>query len=229
MSICRCENHVKPKSEMLNIERFVCNMFQENCYVVSDESADCVIIDCGAFYDEEQAAIARYIDAKALRPVHLVATHGHIDHNYGNGFIFSRYAIAPEVHEADERLMNSLNEQSVMFIGIPVRDALPPVRAYLRDGDTIAFGSHSLSVISTPGHSVGSVFLYCEQEGLAFSGDTLFSMSIGRTDLETGSYNDIMKSLAAIADRLPCDTLILPGHGPKTTLADEKRRNPYLR
>lgn len=213
---------------MLNVEHFVCNMFQENCYVLSDESKDCVIVDCGAFYDEEQAAIARYIDAKGLHPVRLIATHGHIDHNYGNGFIFRRYGIAPEVHEADERLMNSLNEQSVMFIGIPVRDELPPVRAYLRSGDTIAFGSHSLSVISTPGHSAGSVFLYCEQEGLAFSGDTLFRMSIGRTDLETGSYADIMKSLADITRRLPDDTLILPGHGPRTTLADEKRTNPYL-
>ena len=214
---------------MLNIERFVCNMFQENCYVVSDAGSDCVIIDCGAFYDEEQAAIAQYIETRGLRPVRLVATHGHIDHNFGNGFIYSRYGLAPEVHEADERLMNSLNEQSMMFIGMPVRDVLPPVGAYLHDGDTIDFGSHSLTVIATPGHSAGSAFLYCEQENIAFSGDTLFRMSIGRTDLETGSYDDIIKSLAAIARRLPDETLILPGHGPKTTLADEKRMNPYLR
>ena len=125
--------------------------------------------------------------------------------------------------------MGKLNKQAVEFCNYDLGYEIPPVGKYLNKDDTITFGNHSFSVIPTPGHTPGSMFLYCEQEHLAFSGDTLFKMSIGRTDFELGSYNDIKTSLQKIAKLLPPDTTILPGHGPKTTLAYEMQYNPYMK
>ena len=212
---------------MVTVERFVCNMFQENCYVVSDDSGECVIIDCGALYTEEQRAIQQYIERKHLTPVRLVATHGHIDHNYGNTYIYKVYGLKPWVHAADEQLMQRLGEQALMFTGVPLDDEQPPIGKLLTEGDTIAFGTNKMEVVSTPGHSPGSVVLLCQS--LAFTGDTLFHMSIGRTDLMLGSQTDIEHSLHKMALMLPPETTVLPGHGPQTTMADELRFNPYMR
>ena len=106
---------------------------------------------------------------------------------------------------------------------------MPPVGKYLDETDVIEFGTHRFSVIPTPGHTPGSVFFYCKEENIAFSGDTLFKMSIGRTDFEKGSYKDIMNSLQKLKECLPPDTIVLPGHGPKTTIGQEISSNPYMR
>lgn len=214
---------------MLNIQKFVCNMFEENCYVVNDETAECVIIDCGAFYEEEKKAVAKYINDKKLTPKHLLCTHAHIDHNFGNQSILDRFGLNPEVCINDKVLMDKLRDQAQAFIGLNYEENIPGVKRYLSDNGTITFGNHSLKVISTPGHTPGSVFFYCEQESVAFSGDTLFQMSIGRTDFELGDYNEIISSLRKIKTSLPPDTVILPGHGGKTTLDEELKYNPYFK
>lgn len=214
---------------MLSIERFVCNPFQENCYVVSDETLEAAIIDCGAFYEEERRAVVDYIRSKNLKPIHLIATHAHIDHNFGNDTIYNEFGLRPEVSGKDESLMEKLREQAEQFCNFSLNYEMPSVGRYLSENDTIILGNHRFSVISTPGHTPGSVFYYCKEESLAFSGDTLFRMSIGRTDFEQGSYIDIYKSLKNIASVLPENTTVLPGHGPKTTISDEIRMNPYMR
>lgn len=214
---------------MLNIQRFVCNMFQENCYVASDDTNECVIIDCGAFYEEEKKAITDYIVEKKLTPKHLICTHAHIDHNFGNKAIHDRFGLKPEVPAKDSMLMERLREQAMAFIGLDYKEEIPPVGRYFHDDETITFGSHALRTISTPGHTPGSVFFYCREEGVAFSGDTLFRMSIGRTDFEFGDYGTIIKSLKGIGSMLPENTVILPGHGEGTTLKDELAYNLYLR
>lgn len=213
----------------MKIERFEVNPFQENCFVVSDETGEGIIIDCGAFFNEERRALVNYIKDNGISLKHLVATHGHIDHNFGNNTIYEEFGLKPEVYRDDEYLMGKLNKQAVEFCNYDLGYEMPPVGKYLNKDDTITFGNHSFSVIPTPGHTPGSMFLYCEQEHLAFSGDTLFKMSIGRTDFELGSYNDIMTSLQKIAKLLPPDTTILSGHGPKTTLAYEMQYNPYMK
>ena len=106
---------------------------------------------------------------------------------------------------------------------------MPSVGKYLADDDVIEFGEHVFTVIPTPGHTPGSVFFYCKEEGIAFSGDTLFRMSIGRTDFELGDFDEIIKSLKSLKDKMPLDTVILPGHGPKTVLKDEVECNPYIK
>ena len=214
---------------MLNIKCFTCNMLSENCYVVSDETHDCVIIDCGAYYQEEGQAIVRYIRERQLTPRHLLCTHGHFDHCMGNGFIFRAFGLKPKAHQDDSFLMEKMEMQTSEILGIPIHLDVPPVDNYLTDSDTISFGSHTWQILHTPGHTPGGIVFYDAQEKVAFSGDTLFRMSIGRTDFERGSYEEMITSLHYLAQQLPGDTTVYPGHGPLTTIADEIRYNPYLR
>ncbi len=214
---------------MLSIEKFECNMFQENCYIVSDDTKECIIIDCGAFYEEERCAIVNYITKQGLTPTHLISTHGHIDHNFGNNTIFEKYKLKPEVCSKDELLMNNLAAQAKAFIGLNYTESIPDVGKYYDENYKIKFGNHIMSVIPTPGHTPGSVMLYCKEENVVFSGDTLFKMSIGRTDFQFGSYPDIIESLRNITSLLPPETVVQPGHGDKTTIGFEAMHNPYLK
>lgn len=214
---------------MLNIQRFVCNMFQENCYVINDETNECVIIDCGAFYEEEKKAIYDYVIKNKLTPKHLLCTHGHVDHNFGNGSIFDTFGLRPEFSRDDKPLMDTLNEQAKAFTGIDIAEKTITANRYLNDGDTIKSGNHIFKIIATPGHSPGSVVIYCEDEHLAFSGDTIFRMSIGRTDLALGDYEAMTRSLQHLKSTLPGDTVILPGHGGRTNMADEIKFNPFMK
>ena len=212
---------------MLNIKCFVCNMLQENCYVVSDETKECVIIDCGAFYEKEQKAIAQYIEAQGLNPIHFIATHGHVDHHFGDQFVYKKYGLKVKVHRADAFLMELLQEQAEAFAGVKLSDDFPSVDQYLNSDDTISFGSHQFTLIETPGHTPGSVFFYCQEEDVAFSGDTLFHLSIGRTDLQGGSMFQMIQSLRMLS-QLPDNTKIYPGHGEPTTIGTELAGNPYM-
>jgi glyoxylase-like metal-dependent hydrolase (beta-lactamase superfamily II) len=214
---------------MFKVQRIECNPLQENCYVVSDESRECVIIDCGAYYDEECEAVRQYISDNGLKPVHLLATHGHLDHNFGNAYIWRTYGLNPEICAEDGELLENMPQHAKELFGMEIGDEQAPIGRLLQDGDTISFGIHQLVVIHTPGHSHGSALFYCEAEKTVFSGDTLFWMSIGRTDFPEGSWGEMEQSLRRIATFLPQETVVLPGHGPQTTIADEVKYNPYLR
>lgn len=213
---------------MMNIRRFVCNMLQENCYVVSDDTRECVIIDCGAFYPEERTAIVDYIRTNQLTPTHLLATHGHLDHNFGNNTIFEEFGLKPEASEQDEYLMDSLVRQGEAMYGLRLEYDFPSVENYLQANQIVTFGNHKLRVLTTPGHSRGCICFVCDAEKVVFTGDTLFRMSIGRTDFEGGSTQQIIDSLHRLA-KLPDETVVYPGHGPQSTIGDEKKYNPYMK
>lgn len=213
---------------MLRIEHFVCNMIQENTYVVSDDTNECIIIDCGVFYESEKKALSEYILQNHLHPTRLIATHGHIDHHLGDLYAYKTWGLKPEVHEADEKLMQQLPQQAKAICNLNMtQEEFAPVGNYFSASDHISFGNHSLNIIETPGHSPGSVFFYCEEEKVAFSGDTLFHGSVGRTDFIGGSMFMLIQSLRRVS-QLPDDTVILPGHGQKTTIGQEETSNPYL-
>ena len=212
---------------MINIKTFTCNMLQENCYVVSDETRECVIIDCGAFYEEERKAIVEYIRTNNLQPKHLLATHGHLDHNFGNNTIDEAFGLRVELSERDQSLIDHADQQAKQFYGEPLKQPLPPTGTHLSEGTPVTFGSHTLQILSTPGHSRGSVTLYCQAENVAFTGDTLFKHSIGRTDFVGGNMFQIIQSLRMLA-QLPDETIVLPGHGERTTIGDELAHNPYM-
>ena len=214
---------------MFTVKRLMCNPLQENCYVVSDDSSECVIIDCGAYYQEELDALDSYIRDNGLHPVHLLATHGHLDHNFGNAHVFQKYGLKVEICRADQQLVEHLPQQASTLFGMRISDDQPAVGRLLSDGDTVAFGNHTLRVLQTPGHSHGSCLFYCAEEHIVFSGDTLFRMSIGRTDFAEGSWTEMELSLRQVVAQLPDDTRICAGHGPESTIADEKNYNPYLK
>lgn len=213
---------------MITIKKFECNMLDTNCYVVSDSSKECVIIDCGAWYDAERQAIVNFIDNEGLKPVRLIATHGHLDHNFGNNTICEHYGLQPEVSEEDRTLMEGMKQQAREMFGMTIDYDFPETDHWLKDGESILFGSHKLVVIATPGHSPGCVCLYEPNDHVLFTGDTLFKMSVGRTDLWGGNYHQLVLSMDRLKV-LPDDTRILPGHGPQSTIGEEKRYNPYMR
>jgi len=214
---------------MLDIKKFEVNALRENCYVVSDETKECVLIDCGAYDLEEFQDIANYIKENELKPVHLLATHGHIDHNFGNDYVLKEYGLKVEVHEKDKKLMESMREQAQMIFGMTLNINVPQatVGHYFTEEDTIRFGNHQFSIIETPGHSMGSVFFYCEAEKVAFSGDTLFRGSIGRTDFMGGSMFQIIQSLRMVC-QMDDDIKVYPGHGDETSIGYECMTNMYL-
>jgi glyoxylase-like metal-dependent hydrolase (beta-lactamase superfamily II) len=213
----------------MNIKRLMCNPLQENCYVVSDETKECVIIDCGVYYDEEKQALATYIASNGLKPVHLVATHGHLDHNFGNAFVYREYGLKPEICAEDQNLLVHLREHAATLFGMNITEDQPPIGRLLKDGDSVTFGQHTLKVLHTPGHSQGSMLLYCEEEQTVFTGDTLFRMSIGRTDFPESSWAKMEQSLKNVVKQLPKETIVLSGHGPQSTMADELLYNLYLK
>ncbi len=203
-------------------------MLQENCYVVSDDTKECVIIDCGAAYQEERDAISQYIKEEGLKPVHLLATHGHLDHNWGNMAIYEQYGLKAEAMSEDEYLIAHLGKQASELFGFQLEEEEAPIGHYFAKDEQICFGNHVLTILHTPGHTPGSCVFYCESEHVAFTGDTLFRMSIGRTDFEGGSWREMSESLQKLA-KLPAETVVYTGHGPQTTIADELQFNLYMR
>ena len=114
------------------------------------------------------------------------------------------------------------------MIGVPLKREYPGQVKFFGNHEVIRFGNHELQVIKTPGHTQGGVVFYCEAEKVVFSGDTLFRMSVGRTDFEGGSYTQLMNSLRNVLGKMPAETTVYCGHGPKTTIGEEMRYNPYL-
>ena len=212
---------------MLKIQIFEVNPLHENCYVVSDDTKECVIIDCGAFTESEQEAIITYINKNGLKPVHNLGTHGHLDHHFGDAAILSAFNLLPEVSDGDEVLMQHSKEAALQMLGMDLNIDLPAGKLRLTENNTISFGSHTLRIIRTPGHSRGSVSFYCAEENVLFTGDTLFKGSIGRTDFPGGSMFQIISSLRELA-QLPDTTIVYPGHGPQTSIGFELAHNPYM-
>ena len=212
---------------MLKIQTFEVNPLHENCYVVSDDTKECVIIDCGAFTESEQEAIITYINKNGLKPVHNLGTHGHLDHHFGDAAILSAFNLLPEVSDGDEVLMQHSKEATLQMLGMDLNIDLPAGKLRLTENNTISFGSHTFRIIRTPGHSHGSVSFYCAEENVLFTGDTLFKGSIGRTDFPGGSMFQIISSLRELA-QLPDTTIVYPGHGPQTSIGFELAHNPYM-
>ncbi len=213
---------------MLTVERFVVNMIEENCYLLWDDSREVVIIDCGAFYDEEKAALKEYIEKHGLTVKRLLNTHGHFDHVFGNRFVTDTYGIAPELSAEDVELYRHAEEQLRMFLHRDFSFTVPQPSAHLKAGDTITVGNHCLQAIACPGHTPGGLCFYEATERLLFSGDSLFRGSVGRCDLPGGNEALLLESLRTNILTLPADVKVLPGHGPQTTVGEEARHNPYL-
>ncbi len=212
----------------MRIETFVVNPFMENTYLlIDDESKKCLVIDAGCMTGTEQEELAYYIDKENLKLERVLNTHLHIDHCFGNRFLAERYGVLPEASEADEYLLKEMNDYARRF-GIDYQGDYQPLGAYLHDTDTITVGSIEITVIEVPGHSAGGLAFYLKKEGILFSGDSLFQNCIGRTDISGGDFDTLISSLEKKILTLPPQTVVYPGHGEKTTIADELEYNPYF-
>lgn len=213
----------------VTIKTFEVNPLCENCYVVSDETKEAVIIDCGCSDEYEWEEIKKYINTEGLQVKHLLNTHLHFDHVWGNTFVHRDLDLRPEANYEDLHIYEHMDEQIKSVVGVSIpHPPLPPLGTSLLDGSEVTFGNTTLKVLTTPGHSRGSICFYSETDKVLFSGDTLFCGSCGRTDLEGGSYHDILTSLQRLAT-LPDATKVFCGHGPTTTIEREKQYNLYLR
>lgn len=213
----------------MKVAKFGFSLFGINTYVVVDpETRDCAIIDPGMVNEEERDAVKRFIEKNDLHVTHLINTHLHIDHAIGNSFIKKTYAVKTEAHEDDAFLGGRLREQARQF-GIPDAVDSADIDTPLKDGDIIHIGKGELEVIHVPGHSPGGIALYDKKDGFLISGDILFQGSVGRADLPGGDMKALISGIKSKLLPLPDNTAVFPGHGPSTTIGDEKARNPYLR
>ncbi len=211
----------------MKIKIFEFNPIQENTYVVYDETGEAVIIDCGCLGKEEEKILDDFIAFNHLTVKHLLNTHLHLDHAFGNAFASKKYGLKPEGNKLEETGMPGLKEQARRFGFELVEDAVT-LGTYLEDGDTVTFGNHTLYCLFVPGHSPGSICFYSKEGNCVFAGDVLFQGSIGRTDLWGGSFNTLISGIRRKLLTLPESTVVYPGHGPATTIGEEKRNNMYL-
>lgn len=205
----------------MKYELVVVGALETNCYLVYDEETRaCAVIDPGADPEKIVSAIADL----ELKPVAVLNTHGHVDHVGSNADIIGKYGVPLALHAADTGLLQVCDYIELSLL-LGAKNSPPPDRL-LAEGDEIAVGRTSLRVLHLPGHTPGSVgFVH---GGVLFSGDTLFCGGVGRTDLPGGSWKDLERSIRDRILRLPEETIVLPGHGPRTTVEQERSSNPFL-
>ena len=205
----------------MRVETFVVGAFQENTYLlVDDQSQRCVLVDPG----DEGARLVRAIEASGTELEAIWLTHAHVDHVGGIARVKQRFPAAPiYLHPADRPLYDRAAQQAAMY-GLPF-DTPPAPDRELADGDTLHVGSRAFSVMHAPGHAPGLCVIH--GHGIAFAGDLLFAGSIGRTDLPLSNGAAMAESLERIA-ALPDETVVYSGHGPATTIGEERRTNPFL-
>lgn len=212
---------------MTKIEQFTFNPFQENTFVIYDETKKCVIIDPGCYEKHEETELSNFISENGLEPVYLLNTHSHVDHVLGNFFVKNKYNIPVVSHKLDEPIMHSVKAYAPSYGFTNYTEA--GIDQFVEEGDKITFGNTSFEVLFVPGHAPGHIAFYCEKENFCIAGDTLFQMSIGRADLPGGDYNTLINSIHSRLFTLNDATTVYPGHGGETTIAYEKKNNPYCK
>ena len=212
---------------MIKIEKFVFNTFMVNTYLLYDETGECMVIDAACWEPAEQEEIRSFLSRNNLNLVRNLNTHCHIDHVLGNNFIAEEYGIYPEYHKNSLPFFHTLKEIGSSF-GFAVTQVPDPKR-FLEDGEIICWGNSQLKVLFTPGHAEGSVCFYNVDQDFVITGDVLFKDTIGRTDLPSGDFNQLMTSIKTRLFTLPLQTIVYPGHGPETSIGYEMENNPFIR
>ncbi len=205
----------------MKYELVIVGALETNCYLVyCEETRACAVIDPGADPEKIISAIADL----ELKPAIVLNTHGHVDHIGGNSDIVQKYRVPLAMHAADTGMLQ-VSDYIELSLLLGARNSPPPDRL-LAEGDEIAVGRIALRVMHIPGHTAGSVGFVAA--GVLFSGDTLFCGGVGRTDLPGGSWKDLEQSIRERILTLPEETIVLPGHGPWTTVGQERDSNPFL-
>ena len=219
----------------MKIDRLILGAYQTNCYILRNSAAakDCLVIDTGL----EAGELVDFLQRHKLNPVAVVLTHGHADHITGVAVLRENHPdIKVYIHKLDAEMLTppltreegltETDSNMLAFAKQPFRTE--PADFSLEEGNVIEQVGIKLKVLHTPGHTPGGISLYSKDEGIVFVGDTLFAESVGRTDMPGGSAAQLLKSIKEKLCVLPDETIVYPGHGPTTTIAQEKANNPYL-
>ena len=211
---------------MLQIQSFTFSPIQENTYLLFNEFKQCVIIDPGCYFDAEKETLKEFIETNGLKPAMLLNTHCHLDHVFGNKFIAETYNLTLQLHEKEKSVLSFAPTSGLMY-NMPF-DNYAGAFVELKEGDRILLNKDELLVIEAPGHSPGSICFYCSKQNFIIGGDVLFKRSIGRTDLPGGNHQILLNNIRQKLFTLPDNTIVYSGHGPATTIGEEKKENPFL-
>ena len=212
----------------MKISRFTINPFGMNCYILwSGPGGECAVVDPGMMTPDEKDMITSFIDGNNLTVKHVLLTHCHVDHACAARWLAVKYGVNVEASSLETIIAEQIPTQAGRF-GLRI-EALPlDIDHCLSEGDEIMLGGEVIRVLETPGHSPGSLSFYLPDSSVIITGDVIFQSSIGRTDLIGGSFSVLLDSINHKIMTLPPDTVIAPGHGDTTTIADEKVYNPFL-
>jgi hydroxyacylglutathione hydrolase len=212
---------------MLQVKTLTFNPFQENTYLLYDETKECAIVDAGMFTSAEEQQLVAIINNLGLKPVLMLQTHMHVDHVFGGNFVNRTYGLLPQGHVADEFFIGQTKDYAKQF-GIEMAENPPAISKFLEEGDKVVFGNTWLEVIHVPGHSPGGILFYHQETANLIAGDVLFSGSVGRSDLPGGDHDSLISGILQKLMVLPDDVVVYPGHGPSTTIGNERSHNPFL-
>ncbi|BBL78577.1 MBL fold metallo-hydrolase [Rubrobacter xylanophilus] len=205
------------------LEKLTVGTFQENCYILGDEASGTgVLVDPG----DEAVRIALAVEQTGLEIEKILLTHAHIDHVGAVAALIDEYGCPVLAHRESEQLLEQLPTQALMM-GLRF-GKVPELDGYIEDEEELEVGNLTLRALYTPGHAPGHLAFYLESEGVLLSGDALFAGSVGRTDLPGGDAGQLMRSIRERLLVLPDTTVVHPGHGPQTTIGNERSYNPFL-
>lgn len=211
---------------MLKIKSFCFSPIQENTYLLYNEFNHCAIIDPGCYFDAEKEQMAGFIQQNGLLPQMLLNTHCHLDHVFGNKFVHESWGLTLHLHQKEKAMLEYAPASGLMW-NMPF-DNYQGDFIFIKEGDILKLDEDELAVIEAPGHSPGHVCFYSQKQNFVIGGDVLFQRSIGRTDLPGGSHETLLSSIRQKLFVLPDETIVYSGHGPATTIGEEKKFNPYL-
>lgn len=211
----------------MQVKKFTFNPFQENTYVLFDESKECVIVDAGCYHPQEFEDLKSFISANNLKVVKLISTHSHLDHVFGNKVVLDFYKVPLGIHPEDEITLDALERTAAMY-GVPNVFKSPEPDFYFNHGDKVTFGTTELEVRFVPGHAPGHVVFVHHPTKVVINGDCLFQGSIGRTDLPGGNHELLLSKIREQLFTLPEDFVVYSGHGSETTIGVEKTTNPFF-
>lgn len=210
----------------MELHTFTYNAFSEQTYLLDHGNGDATVIDPGMNDTREQENFANFCKERGLRVVQMLLTHAHLDHVLGAAWVHKQWGVKPRMHRLDGPTYEQAPRAAAVY-GVPM-DSLPELGPELIADQLISCGPHALEVKFTPGHAPGHVVFVCEPEGWVIGGDVLFAGSVGRTDLPGCNPLDLVQSIEDVMYQLPDGFTVWPGHGPATTIGQEKRENPFV-
>lgn len=211
---------------MLQLQGFTFNAFSENTFLLTNAAGQCWVVDPGMNSAEERDFFRQYLEEHHLKPVAILNTHTHIDHIFGAAWLIKEYGVPFGMHEADLPVLAGAKGSAMLF-GFTLDEA-PQPDFFIREGEPLLLGEDLLEVRLVPGHSPGSIVFYNKAAGWVIAGDTLFAGGVGRSDLPGGNEQTLYEAIRSQLLTLPDETVVVPGHGPVTTVGAEKTSNPFL-